>query len=204
MATSPSALKRPSSLSLALLFGLLTGCAPAPGDTASGRADSSLVSANALDAVDTGGDCVFEDLAADGRWEVYTQRPVIEDPNTFMPALEDFPTDFRYLIRDQQSLAHNLGGPQYTILGYSTWALVDGDPITWNVSITGDDSVGLWVDEVFVAGRANAEDPPDHGSITLECGWHHLQIILYNGPTDYGLEYRPAAGKVFSRLRRSL
>ncbi|HJN77133.1 MAG TPA: hypothetical protein QGF58_24630 [Myxococcota bacterium] len=42
------------------------------------------------------------------------------------------------------------------------------------------------------------------GSVTLDCGWHHVQVILYNGPSHYQVDLDPIPSDVFPRVRSAL
>ncbi len=157
---------------------------------------------SATDSTDILVQCVFDDLAADNTWILTQQGDRYEDFDNYVPALSDFPTTGIGTVADSSVLMDG-NGYENSMLGLETWVLASADT-QWDVSVSGDDCIGLWVDGNWIAGRANAEDPASVGSVTLGCGWHRVQVVLYNGPAHYNATVDPPPSAVFDRVRSSL
>ena len=131
------------------------------------------------------------------QWERFIKPGVHENANTYIPQSSDFGDpdtlvdDGSFLIRISDERKFELVN---TVVGFRTWLYHEGSA-EYEVGISGDDGVALYVNEEFVAGRGNAEDPASYGPLALNNGWNKIEALVYNGPLSLSLKLEPALSK---------
>ncbi len=122
-----------------------------------------------------------------GKWKMYVKSDVYEDPDTYIPTLEDF-GNYVGLVLDSTVLINEEGKYENSVVGFRTWIYVS-EPKTIEIGIDGDDGVALYLDGEIVCSKPNAEDPMVYGTMELTKGWHEVEALVYNGPRDISLEF---------------
>ena len=130
---------------------------------------------------------VRSDSTGDNMWKKYLKTDVYEDYNTYIPTPQDF-DEYVGLVADSSTLVPETYSDEWSKMGFRTWVYVS-EPKDISIGIGGDDGVGLYLDDNFVCGRGNAEDPMSYGTMVLSAGWHKVEALVYNGGVDIWLEF---------------
>ena len=125
------------------------------------------------------------------QWMMFVKAEVYENYDAYVPQISDFGPFNRY-VDDGNFLIRIAGGSIYenSVVGFRTWLYHKGRG-SYRVGITGDDGVALNANGEFIAGRGNAEDHANYGTLVLNSGWNKIEALVYNGPTDVELSLDP-------------
>ncbi len=123
----------------------------------------------------------------DTKWKMYVKSGVYEDPDTYIPTLNDF-GEYVGLVDDATVLIDEEDEYENSVVGFRTWVYVS-EATSINIGLDGDDGVALYLNGEPVCSKPNAEDPMVYGTMELTKGWNKVEALVYNGPLDISLKF---------------